>query len=44
MASVEDDENDFAETRADFVIQWHQLLWFKPQFKAISECRNSLNQ
>ena len=26
-------------TRADFVTQWHQLLWFTPQFKAISECR-----
>ena len=26
-------------TRADFVIQQHQLLWFIPQFKAISECR-----
>ena len=26
-------------TRADFVIQRHQLLWFTPQFKAISECR-----
>ena len=22
-----------------FVIQWHQLLWFTHQFKAISECR-----
>ena len=25
--------------RADFVIQEHQSLWFTPQFKAISECR-----
>ena len=27
------------KTRADFVIQQHQSLWFTPQFKAISECR-----
>ena len=26
-------------TRANFVIQWHQLLWFTPQFKAIREGR-----
>ena len=26
-------------TKADFLVQWHQLLWFTPQFKAISECR-----
>ena len=25
--------------KADFVIQHHQLLWFTPQFKAISESR-----
>ena len=25
--------------RADFVIQWHQSLWFTPQFKAINQCR-----
>ena len=36
----------FGLTRADFIIQWHQLLWFTPQFKAISECRqtNSLHR
>ena len=27
------------KTRADFVTQYHQSLWFTPQFKAISECR-----
>ena len=26
-------------TSADFVKQLHQSLWFTPQFKAISECR-----
>ena len=26
-------------TRADFVIKYHQSLWFTPQFKAISEFR-----
>ena len=26
-------------TRADFVIQYHQSLWYTPQLKAISECR-----
>ena len=26
------------KTRGDFVIQYHQSLWFTPQFKAISEC------
>ena len=29
----------FYETRADFVIQQHQSLWFTPQFKAISGYR-----
>ena len=28
-----------ARTRADFVIQYNQSLWFTPQFKAIIECR-----
>ena len=26
-------------TRPDFVIQEHQLLWFTPEFKVISQCR-----
>ena len=33
---------DMKETRADFVIEEHQSLWFTPQFKAIQ--RNSLKQ
>ena len=28
-------------TRTDFLIQWHQLLWFTPQFKAISDLRQN---
>ena len=28
-------------TRVDIVIQKHQLLWFTPQFKVISECEQN---